>query len=59
MSQKSKDIFLTALVLLFYTVHNTAVTAAVHHNATFRTLQSVALLSFPSYKSARTPGHYY
>jgi len=58
-NQKPKDIFLTALVLLFYIVHNIAVSAAVHHNATFRTLQSVALVSFPSYKSARTPGRYY
>ena len=36
MKQKSNDIFLTALVLLFYIVHNTAATATVHHYATFQ-----------------------
>ena len=34
--QKSKDIFLAALVLLFYTVHTIAVTAVVRHCATLQ-----------------------
>ena len=36
LKHKSKDLFLTALMLLFYILHKIAITAAVHHYATFQ-----------------------